>query len=34
MRHITQAMKRDSIIGMAVIKPTIILSMNQSNGVF
>lgn len=28
MRHITQAMKRDSIIGMAVIKPTIILSMN------
>lgn len=34
MRHITQAMKRDSIIGMVTIKPTIILSMNQSNGVF
>lgn len=28
------AMKKDNMTGMITIKPIIILSMNQSNGVF
>lgn len=34
MRHILAAMKEDIMTGRITIKPTIILSMNQSNGVF